>query len=67
MAGAMALVGAPTPRRHIIYGSSQLVPAAASCSRLQNWMGCFAGGDVGVRDLLHGVERGLDRPLPPLL
>ena len=24
----MALVGAPTPRRHIIYGSSQLIPAA---------------------------------------
>ena len=24
----MALVGAPTPRRHISYGSSELVPVA---------------------------------------
>ena len=26
----MALVGAPTPRRHISYGSSELVPVAGS-------------------------------------
>jgi len=29
MAGAVALVGAPAPRHIIIYGSSQIVPAAA--------------------------------------